>query len=292
MSGVLRRSSFVVRCLTVLGAALAAIGLAGPSASAAVTCNTPGVAMYHVDGLSQLRRWTYGSPLDGSSAWTQQLLGTGWSGLNVVSGGSGVLYAINSSGDLRWYMDDDFTGGVADWDPASGSVIGSGWGGFRAVIPGGQGVIYAVDQSGNLRWYRYLGSGSPVWASNSGTVIGTGWSSASKIVAGGAGVIYTVNPSGALSWYRQQNPLTGSASWANGGVGRQIGSGWSGFTSIGSVGAGVLFTRDSTGLINWYRHTDPVGGTASWANGGLGISEGTGWDGNQVATDITGCIVS
>jgi hypothetical protein len=106
-------SSYAARMLTVLGTALAALGSADPAATAAVTCNTPSVAMYHVDALAQLRRWDYASPLDGGSAWTQQLIGSGWGGLNVVSSGSGVLYAVDGSGNLRWYKDDDFTGGVA-----------------------------------------------------------------------------------------------------------------------------------------------------------------------------------
>jgi len=292
MSGFSLRAGSAARCLAALGTALAAIGLAGPSARAAVTCDMPSVALYHVDALAQLRRWSYASPLDGSSAWTQQMIGTGWSGLNIVSGGSGVLYTIDSSGNLRWYKDDDFTGGVAAWDPASGSVIGTGWGGFSTVVSGGQGVIYAVDTSGNLHWYRYLGSGSPAWASNSGTVIGTGWNLLPKIVAGGSGVIYTVDSSGALSWYLHQDPQGGTASWGNAGAAKQIGSGWSGFTRIGSAGGGVLFARDSTGRLDWYRDTDPLGGSASWANRGFGVSEGTGWNDNQAVTDITGCTAS
>lgn len=283
------RAGFAARCLTVLATALAAIGLADPSAQAALTCNTPGVALYHVDALSQLRRWTYASPLGSSSTWTQQLIGSGWGGLNLVSGGNGVLYAIDPSGNLRWYKDVDYTGGPAAWDPASGSVIGSGWSGFSTVISGGGGVIYAVDSSGALHWYRYLGSGSSQWAPHSGSVIAAGWNGASKIVSGGSGVIYTVSPAGTLSWYRHQDALGGTSSWADGGVPRQIGSGWSAFTKIESMGGGVLFARDATGRLTWYLDNDPLGGSASWANGGGGVAAGTGWNDNQAAADITGC---
>jgi len=292
VSGLTRRAALAARGLTLLGTALATIGLAGPPARAAVTCSTPSVAMYHLDASSQLWRWSYASPIDGSSDWTQQLIGFGWNGLNVVSGGSGILYAIDSSGNLRWYKDNNDAGGVASWDPASGSVIGTGWGGFSTVVSGGQGVIYAVDSSGNLRWYRYLGSGSRSWAANSGTVIGTGWNSPAKIVAGGSGVIYTVVSSGALLWYQHRDPLGGTASWASSGVAKQIGSGWSAFTRIGSMGGGVIFARDTTGQVTWYRHTDPLGGSSTWANGGVGIAEGTGWDNSQIITDITGCTAS
>lgn len=292
MPEIPRRASLVARFLTTLGAAVATIGLTGPPASAAVTCNAQGVAMYHVDTLSQLRRWSFASPLDGGSQWGQQTIGVGWGALNVVSGGSGVLYAIDASGNLRWYMDHDFAGGPTAWDPASGSVIGTGWGGFTKVVSGGQGVVYAVDSAGNLRWYRYLGAGTPSWASNSGTVIGTGWNGQSKIVAGGAGVIYTVNSSGALLWYLHRDPLGGTASWAGGGAAKQIGSGWSDFTGLGSMGGGVLLARDATGQVTWYRDTDPLGGTASWTDGGVGVAEGSGWDNNQIVTDISGCIAT
>ncbi|HEU5333622.1 MAG TPA: tachylectin-related carbohydrate-binding protein [Actinocrinis sp.] len=289
MSVFAGRAGFVARCLTVLGTALAAAGLADPAAQAALTCNTPGVALYHVDALSQLRRWTYSSPLGSSSTWTQQLIGTGWSGLSLVSGGGGVLYAIDPSGNLRWYKDLDYAGGAQAWDPASGSVIGAGWNGFSTVISGGGGVIYAVDSSGKLHWYRHLGSGSSSWAPNSGTVIGAGWNGASKLVAGGAGVLYTVSPSSVLSWYRHQDALGGTASWASGGVPSRIGSGWSAFTGIESLGGGVLFAWDATGRLVWYLHNDPLGGSASWANAGVGVTAGTGWNDNPAATDITGC---
>jgi hypothetical protein len=58
------------------------------------------------------------------------------------------------------------------------------------------------------------------------------------------------------------------------------------------MGGGVICARDTTGQVDWYRHTDPLGGSASWANSGAGISEGTGWNNNQAITDITGCTAS
>ena len=257
------------------------------------TCTTPSVPLYQPDAQARLARWSYASPLDGSSGWQGQTIGTGWSGLNIISGGDGILYTIDPSGNLHWYQDYNFNGtGGASWNPASGSVIGTGWGSFTTVISGGQGVLYGIDAAGNLRWYRYLGTnGSPSWAAGSGATIGTGWIFA-KVVAGGSGVLYAVTSSGALLWYRELSPLTGSATWANGGRAGQIGSGWSGFGRIGSMGGGVIFAQDTTGTMWWYRDTDPLGGSASWANQGAGVSEGTGWSGNQSTTDVTGCVVA
>ncbi|MFL6110641.1 MAG: tachylectin-related carbohydrate-binding protein, partial [Catenulispora sp.] len=260
---------------------------------AAVTCTTPNVPLYQPDVLGQLRRWSYAAPLDGTSGWTQQAIGIGWLGLTIVSGGDGVLYTIDGLGNLHWYQDDGFAGtGGAAWSAGTGSIIGTGWGGFATVVAGGQGVIYAIDSAGNLRWYRYLGTnGSSSWAPGSGSIIGTGWSFA-RVVAGGSGVLYGVKSSGALLWYRELSPLTGSASWAAAGTGGQIGSGWSGFSRIGSMGGGVLFARDTGGTLWWYRHADPLGGSASWANQGAGTGEGGGWSGSQIATDVTGCVAS
>jgi hypothetical protein len=56
------------------------------------------------------------------------------------------------------------------------------------------------------------------------------------------------------------------------------------------MGGGVIFARDATGGLWWYRDTDPLGGSSSWADNGVGISEGTGWNDNQIVTDVGGCV--
>lgn len=286
-----------LKLLATAFAAAVALTAAPPAhaANATVTCATPAVPVYHVDGLGQLRRWSYPAPLDGSGAdgWKQQSIGGGWGGLNVLSGGSGVLFTVDSSGDLRWYKDDGFAGGAASWDPGSGTVIGTGWSRFAQVFSGGQGVIYAIDASGDLYWYRYTGAaGSTAWAQGSGTVIGNAWGGLSRVFSGGNGIVFAIDASGTLHWYRDQNPETSSAAWANGGTGAVIGSGWSRFGQVGSVGGGVLFARDASGALWWYRDTDPLGGSASWANGGAAVNEGSGWGPAQVVGDVAGCTAS
>lgn len=291
-----------LKLLATAFAAIAAFTAAPPAhaadsaaATAAVTCATPTVPVYHVDGLGQLRRWSYPAPLDGSGAsgWKQQIVGSGWGGLNVFSGGSGVLFTLDSSGDLRWYKDDGFAGGAASWDPGSGTVIGTGWSRFAQVFSGGQGVIYAIDASGDLYWYRYTGTaGSTAWAPGSGSVIGNSWGGLTSVLSGGDGIVFALDASGTLYWYRDQDPETSSAAWANGGVGAVVGDGWSRFGRIGSVGGGVLFAWDASGGLWWYRDTDPLGGTASWANGGAGVNEGSGWAPTQVVGDVAGCAAS
>lgn len=267
---------------------------AGASAStASVTCTTPAVAMYHVDAQAQLRRWGLGSPLSGTPGWVEQQIGSGWSGLNVVSCGNGTIYTIDQAGNLRWYDDDNYAGGGASWSPASGSVIGSGWNAFTTVISGGDGVLYGVDSSGALHWYRDQAmNGSVSWAPGSGSVIGTGFGAPSTLIAGGQGVIYLVTSPGTLNWYRHLDPTGGTDSWADGGVASPIGSGWSTFTRVASMGGGILVARDQNGGSWWYRDTDPLGGTASWADQGSAIAQGTGWSNAQLITDISGCIAS
>lgn len=262
--------------------------------TATVTCTTPSVAMYHVDASAQLRRWSFASPLDGTPGWTQQMIGTDWSGLNVVSGGDGTLYTVDQSGNLRWYSDGNYAaGGGSAWNSASGSVIATGWNMYSKVFSGGGGVLYAVDSVGDLHWFRDLAmNGTTSWAPGSGDVIGNGFDTPTLIFAGGSGVIYAVTSSGALDWYRHLDPTGGSVSWANSGYAAQIGTGWSGFTQMASMGGGILMARDSTGTVWWYRDADPLGGTATWANQGVGIAEGTGWSDSQLVTDVSGCTAS
>jgi hypothetical protein len=284
----------VVGAASVFGSTQGLVGVAWAAAAttpaASVSCMPSSAAVYHVDGLGQLRRWSFASPLDGAADWTQQQIGTGWNGLTVFSGGRGVLYTVDSAGLLRWYRDQGSPGGGASWDPSSGRVIGNGWNTFTHVFSAGQGVIYAVDPAGNLHWYRFLGTGaSGSWAEGSGTVVGPGWSGFPQVFAGGNGVVYAVDTAGALDWYQDLTPTDSAFDWANGGRATRIGTGWSHFTRLASAGGGVIFAYDPSGGLWWYRHLDPLGGSATWANGGIGVGEGTGWNPNPPVADVAAC---
>jgi Tachylectin len=296
-----RLAAFAAALAVLVPATASSGGSRAAAQAASVACATPGVPMYHVDGANQLRRWSFASPSTGASGWTQAQIGTGWAGLGPISGGDGVIYAVDSSGDLRWYQDENYAGGAADWNPNSGDVIGTGWGAFTSVLSGGDGVIYAVDPSGDLHWYQYTGtdgaggsggSGDGLWAPGSGTVIGTGWGGFTQIFAGGDGIIYAVDSAGDLWWYRHLEPTAGSASWAAAGGGSMIGTGWSQFTQFGSMGGGIIFARDASGGLWWYRHADPLGGSDTWADGGGRIGEGTGWGPGSIVADVDGCTAS
>lgn len=263
-------------------------------ANSQVSCITPYADVDQVNGSGAFVRWNTASPLSATQTWTSQSIGSGWSGLTVFSGGDGVVYTIDSAGKLHWYNEQNHAvGGGANWAAASSAVIGTGWGGFAQVVSNGGGVIYALDRSGNLHWYRYTGSnGSTSWASGSGAVIGSGWGGFSRIVAGGGGIIYALDASGNLRWYMHADPLRGSAVWAAGGSGVLIGTGWQQYSRFGSIGAGIIYAVDASGNLLWFRHLDPLGGTATWVNGGAPQKVSSGWAATQIIPDVTNCIAT
>ncbi|MFN2506972.1 MAG: tachylectin-related carbohydrate-binding protein [Acidimicrobiales bacterium] len=94
---------------------------------------------------------------------------------------AGVMYRIDSGGNLFWYRHDhpaDGRGGFAN--SGKGQHIGTGWNGYTRVFSGGGGVIYAINSDGNMFWYRHLdpSGGARGFASGKGQHIGTGWSAA------------------------------------------------------------------------------------------------------------------
>jgi hypothetical protein len=155
-------------------------------------------------------------------------IGSGWDRFTrIVSGEGGVIYGIDSAGDLWWY-EHLSSQGVPTW--ANGGVVqkvGTGWGHFINVFSGGDGVIYAIELGGNLLWYRHLSrDGAAVWANGGvGQQIGSGWNRFSHVFSSGDGVIYAVVGSGDLLWYEHLS-REGEAEWANGGTGQVIGTGW------------------------------------------------------------------
>jgi hypothetical protein len=146
----------------------------------------------------------------GWAAASGSQIGTGWDGFtNVVSGGGGVLYGIQETGELVWYRDDQ-RDGQPGWAAGSGSQIALGWDTFSQVFSGGGGVLYAIRKTGELLWYRddlSDGTNGPNgergWAAGSGSQIANGWDAFSNVFSGGDGVIYAVK-NGQLLWYRDE----------------------------------------------------------------------------------------
>ncbi len=101
-----------------------------------------------------------------------------------------------------------------------------------------------------------------------------------RMVGGGSGIFYAVRADGDLHWWRHLGWSTGAATWANGGLPRLIGNGWNGFVEILGGTDGSLFGVYANGDVMYYRYvlTNSTTGAGSWANGGLGVRVGTGFD--------------
>jgi N,N-dimethylformamidase len=244
-------------------------------------------------------------------------IGAGWESFtHLVSGGDGVLYAVDGSGNLHWYQDILQNGtnapdGTTGWAAGSGNQIGSGFERFVHLIGTGNGVLYAIDQSGALYWYQDIfqnganaPNGTSGWAANSGKQIGTGWNQFTHVISGGEGILYAVNPTGELLWYQDvfqngANAPNGTSGWAP-NSGSQIGAGWQSFIDVFGCRNGVLFgimVWEWGTQLQWFQDVFRNGangaqGLSGWANGsgtnigggGQGDGDGGGW---QIA-DIEG----
>ena len=92
---------------------------------------------------------------------------------------------------------------------------------------------------------------------------------------GGQGVIYAITDSGAMMFYRDQS-RAGNGDWAFGGIGKQIGQGWTGMQHVTSDGDGIIYAVDSQGRMLFYRD-EARDGNGVWAFGGTGKQIGQGW---------------
>lgn len=100
-----------------------------------------------------------------------------------------------------------------------------------------------------------------------------------SIVPGGNGIMYAIQADGTLYWYRHLGWQTGSGSWANGGKGLQIGTGWHQFTTVLAAADGEFFAFRADGTLHWYRYilTNSNTGAGSWVSAG-GSVIGSGFD--------------
>lgn len=98
-----------------------------------------------------------------------------------------------------------------------------------------------------------------------------------QLVGGGNGTIYAVQADGRLLWYRNKGWSTVTASWANNGGARQIGTGWAGFHRVMADADGTIFALRGNGDLLWYRYvcTNLETGAGYWAtNSGSKIGHG------------------
>jgi N,N-dimethylformamidase len=199
------------------------------------------------DGSIRWYKYVISNLNTGAGSWAGgggAVIGSGFDAYPRVFGGwNGVIYGIDDSGQLWWhqYTADNGTAGWANG--GGGSIIGSGFKDFPRIWADPNGVIYAVREGASyLYWYRYLGTnGSVSWANGgSGIVIGSAWGENYQKLAfaNGSGSLYALKldtdqvngTDSALYWLRLTNSETVTASsgssWANGGKGLEIGSGF------------------------------------------------------------------
>ncbi len=259
---------------------------------------------YRYDGSGQ-------SSPTGASGWAANSghrIGNGWGGFKFLcGGGDGVLFAVETNGDLRWY-EYSAGDGVEDpaasrgWAPKSRNVIGNGWAGFDRLVctpkagrtaANPASTLYGVEPNGDLRWYRYVGdgtadrSGHTGWAANSGNVIGNGWQNF-KILAAAASTLFAVDPDGDLRWYSYDGDGTSDRSGDTGwhpNSQNVIGRGWNRFSRIvggpdDHQGFGIaLYAVEPNGNVYWYKYfgngeSDPTGSTGWHPHSGAQISRG------------------
>jgi hypothetical protein len=114
----------------------------------------------------------------------------------IFSGGNGIIYAVNETGQLRFYQDKTQDGKSM---LGRNTVIGQGgWQVFKFLFSGGNGIIYAVDQNGNLLFYRDKMQDGTGDVANPSVIGQGGWQNHKFLFAGGDGTIYAVDQQGTL----------------------------------------------------------------------------------------------
>jgi hypothetical protein len=155
---------------------------------------------------------------------------------------------------------------------------------FIQLVPGGNGIIYAIQADGTMLWYRHTGwqTGAATWANNgTGHTIGSGWNAFSNVLASEDGQVFGFMPDGTISWYKYvcTDLNTGAGSWAGGGSGQVIGSGFNSYPRIIGGWEGQFFAIDTSGNLWHYQYLAGNGssGAGAWANGGAGLKIGGGF---------------
>ncbi len=181
-------------------------------------------AVYLVNAAGELRRYRY----DGTR-WTDgagTVVGTGWQGLltdgryQLTSDARGRLFAIDNYGVLMMF---DET--LSRWDFGKGLPLDIGWFGDR-VVAGGDGVLYRIGQwNGELTRYRFDTDSARLIRT---TASPGGWDGLDPVFSPGGDVLYGA-ANGTLYWYRYD---ADTGTWANGGNGRVVGSGWGGSNTV------------------------------------------------------------
>lgn len=199
------------------------------------------------DGSLLWYRYILSDANTGAGSWhpaSGSQIGSGFDRFTRMTGGwDGVLYGLDAAGDMYWYRY-AADNGTNQWGANTGARIGSGWNTYSWLMADPAGVLYGVERTGALSWWRYVVSdtatGAGGWVNNGfGIQIGSGWGDVvqKQVLPNTSGTVYAVvldtaetpGADGTLAWYRlnnAQNINTAGVSWANGGTGKVVGSGF------------------------------------------------------------------
>lgn len=203
-----------------------------PAGYGATSSTTYGFSLFGLTTDGTLKWYRHDGFANGTAKWAAPVdVGTGWNSFKkVFAGGDGVMYAIDDSGNLRWYRYQDVLNAKRPPHWAGPLTVASGWSNVIDAFSGGNGVIYTVKPDGSLVWWRHVsyqnGIDSPRPTAPGATalgrvgarwegpkVVGSGWQNFRKIFSPGDGFIYAVNGAGELFWYYHQGFKDGSANW-------------------------------------------------------------------------------
>ena len=245
-----------------------------------------GVPIYGISENGNLNWYFHQGAHNGTTLWTKAQgtpVGSGWNeGLRVFKGDptgqDGVIYRVNSQGELYWYKHLGHATGAASW--IEGKKVGHGWKDARIAFGAGNGIIYVINSQGDLLWFRHLGfaSGEATWENGGiGSKVGVKWGGARFAFSGGEGVIYSIDSKGNLFWYRHEGYQVGTFAWSKAGKPIQVGNGWNEAVSVFSGGQGLIYAMKADGGLYWYNHTGYGTGEGTWTPPGTGNRIGTGW---------------
>ncbi len=274
-----------------MAAVLAALGFGAPAARADWNGDGPADVLA-INGAGELLLYRS----NGASGWItgrSEMIGTGWGGFTALLApgdfsGDGKPDVLVRDGDGRLLM---YRGnGSGGWATGHGQQIGTGWGGFTALLaPGdfnGDGHPDVLGRASDGRLLLYPGDGDGGWLNNAGEPVGSGWGPFPAVIAGGdfsgdGNVdVLAVGTDGRLLLYRGN----GRGGWATGQP-EPVGTGWGGFTALASGGdfsgdgKPDILARNAGGELLQYRGTGTSGFLTSH-----GEPIGTGWNGLNFIT--------
>ncbi|WP_170184908.1 tachylectin-related carbohydrate-binding protein [Saccharothrix texasensis] len=191
----------------------------------------PNGVIYRLDGpTGDLFRYRWnGTDWDHWNGQQSRDVGNGWSRYSqaayrnhVTVDGRDRLYSVNAQGQLQVLA---WTGDHATGAFAPAKILDTGWNQYNLIVATDDGVLYARTPDGGL--FRFRWNAASERFTQYRTQVGWGWNTFNRIFSPGGDVLYgsRADNGGELLWYRYHED---TATWANSGKGKIIGSGWYG----------------------------------------------------------------